>query len=530
MAILSKNCILNKILPILSLSIFFGAFYYFTSPMIWLDIRNVREASLLWMDEGFHLQSIQRMQSKQTLELLHAAYTGFYSNISYFFSWLLSGFTEKIPTNLFILGSRLISYICIQVLILISFWRFLRLLGSWQWAFLGMCFVGMQRGSYFFSITMHPEPPMLLGIVISIFAATEYLRRSQFHFLALVCLGTALAIGSKLQALLLLPWVMILFLLGLWIWRITNFKIIFLWMIGSLASFLIGIMLFTPYQVFHWSRLVQGINHERKVQTYSGVNFFEWIEYAASNELIGNYYSILLLLSFYLFAHGMYKNRKNYREWLKEPLPSLYLVNLIWVLIGVGYVFVEVEVLIARYLIHVTPSLMIMTFLGVYWLANILSNKKKKTYTILLVILILIGIQQQTKHASFDFKVRQRIANRIVHIRQAMSDLKKIVPKDSHILNPRGQHLDSQWFKNINRENPNMKIFEKSRIEYLLIERDYLRNLKREGVSWDASGTEDIYKDEIKFINTLERDGHNGRFEVLREFHKASLTLYRKKF
>ena len=47
-----KNQLFTRVLPIVSVSVFLGAFYYFTAPMIWLDIRNAREADLLWLDEG----------------------------------------------------------------------------------------------------------------------------------------------------------------------------------------------------------------------------------------------------------------------------------------------------------------------------------------------------------------------------------------------------------------------------------------------------------------------------------------------
>jgi len=93
-----------------------------------------------------------------------------------------------------------------------------------------------------------------------------------------------------------------------------------------------------------------------------------------------------------------------------EKIIPLFITNLIWVLIGTGYVFVEVEVLIARYLIHVAPSLMLLTFVGVYWLSVTPSTKRQLTGIILLIIIIAAGLQQQTKHASFDFKVRKRIA------------------------------------------------------------------------------------------------------------------------
>ena len=135
--------------PFICLSAFLGAFYYFTAPMLWLDIKNAREADLIWLDEGLHLRSIERMQSQPTWELLHPAYTAFYTNLSYAISWLLNSSAETIPTSTFISGSRWASYLCVQSLMLIVFWRLSKLLRSWKWAFLGMCFVGMQRGSFF---------------------------------------------------------------------------------------------------------------------------------------------------------------------------------------------------------------------------------------------------------------------------------------------------------------------------------------------------------------------------------------------
>ena len=166
--------------PFLYVSVFLGAFYYFTAPMLWLDIKNAREAGLIWLDEGLHLRNIERMQSQSTWELLHPAYTAFYSHLSYAISWFFSILDESISTSTFISGSRWASYLCVQSILLIVFWRVSKLLRSWRWAFLGMCFFGMHRGSFFYSITMHPEAPMLLGIVIAIFAATEYLCQPRF--------------------------------------------------------------------------------------------------------------------------------------------------------------------------------------------------------------------------------------------------------------------------------------------------------------------------------------------------------------
>ena len=517
---------LDIILPFLYVSVFLGAFYYFTAPMLWLDIKNAREAGLIWLDEGLHLRNIERMQSQSTWELLHPAYTAFYSHLSYAISWFLSILDETISTSTFISGSRWASYLCVQSLLLIVFWRVSKLLRSWRWAFLGMCFLGMQRGSFFYSTTMHPEAPMLLGIVIAIFAATEYLCYPRFFKVLLIFLALALAISSKIQALLLLPWAGTIGLLGLWTGQIKDIRTIVLWIIGSFMTLIVSLLLFTPYQIFYWERLWEGIKFERIVQTYAEVNLIEWFKYTVSNELVGYSYSVLLLFTLIHFIKKVYLNRKNLREWLGNPVPALFVSNLILVLFGLGYVYLSVEVLIARYLTHVVPSIMFLTFIGVYWLSFIPKNKSQFAWLVFLAILVVAGMQQQTKHASFDFRVRKQIAERLVHIRQAIIEIKNILPRESYILDPPGQYIDSQWFVNANYWYPTNQNVNNSKIEYLLLSEDYPGSLKREGVSLKDSSKSKEYQEKIKFWEALTQHGLDRQFLVKREFKKAKLILY----
>ena len=75
-----------------------------------------------------------------------------------------------------------------------------------------------------------------------------------------------------------------------------------------------------------------------------------------------------------------------------------------------------------------------------------------------------------------------------------------------------------------------MQIIKQSIIEFLLIHEGYLASLKREGVPGEGSGTESVYRDEIKFMSELTLDGVGEKFQVLREFPKARLTLYHRKY
>jgi len=527
--------ILNHIRPLLCVCIFLGTFYYFTSPMLWLEVQNPREASLLWTDEGLHLKSIERMQSNQNGELLHAAYTAFYTNLSYVFSWLINGLEGNISTKNFITGSRWASYLSIQSIILLVFWRLSKIFGSWKWAFLGMSFVGMQRGSFFYSITMHPESTMLLGIVIAMFSATEYLRNPRFTMLLWVSFGSALAISSKLQALLLLPWSCIIGLLGLWIGGIKEIKTIFLWTIGSFMTLICCVFLLTPYQIFHFQRLWNGIQAERNMGAAGGwdtnneLNIFDWISYSVSNELLGYSFSFLLVLTIFPFIKQITQNSKNLRGWLSSPICALFITNLIWLIIGSGYIFVTVESLVSRYLIHVAPSLMLITFIGVYWLYIPPKNLFNKFWLVFLFFFVAAGLQQQTKHGSFDFKVRKRVAKRFIHIRKVMDDLKIIVPKESRILNPLGQQIDTHWFVNVYQDQPTTNMVSKAKIEYLLIPEDYPGSLQREGVSIEDSKSSPEYREKINFWKSLVENGINDQFQVLRQFPEARVTLYERK-
>ena len=161
----------------------------------------------------------------------------------------------------------------------------------------GNVFCGYAARQFFYFIAMHPEASMLLGIVVAIFAATEYLCHPRFFKVSLIFLGLALAISSKIQALLLLPWAGTIGLLGLWIGQIKDIRTIFLWISGSFMTLIGSLLLFTPYQIFYWQRIWQGIQSERLVQTYAEVNLIDWVEYTVSNELVGYAYSVLLLFT-----------------------------------------------------------------------------------------------------------------------------------------------------------------------------------------------------------------------------------------
>ena len=141
-----------------------------------------------------------------------------------------------------------------------------------------------------------------------------------------------------------------------------------------------------------------------------------------------------------------------------------------------------------------------------------------------------MGIQQQTKHASFDFRVRKQIAERLVHIRQAIVKIKNIIPRESFVLDPPGQYLDSEWFLNVKHWDPTKQKILNSKIQYLLLSEDYPGSLKREGVSLKNSSKSIYYQEKIKFWKELTQHGLDGQFQVESVFKEARLTLYSRVF
>jgi len=346
--------------------------------MLWIDTQTANEAAVLWLDEGFHVRSLQNMQSNSTWKVLHPAATGLYYNLSYALSWVLNGGTAPISTQTFIMGLRWTSYLSIQALLLLVFFRIWALLKSWQWAFLAMCIVGMQQGSYYSAVTIHQEAPMLLGIVVALFAAADYLSNPRFLSLGFLSVAIAFAISSKMQAVFLLPWEAVIGVLGLWLGGVKSLKQGASWFFGALALLIAGMTAFTPYQVFHWQRLWNGLQAERNVQTFAKeLSSLEWLNYYIfSNTIIGYSYLVILFGTFITIFIQLKQNKGRLKLWIQDPLNSLFLACFLWFLVGAGYIFLRVQVLIGRYLIHVAPALMMMTFLGVYWMFH--SAKQKK--------------------------------------------------------------------------------------------------------------------------------------------------------
>ena len=104
--------------------------------------------------------------------------------------------------------------------------------------------------------------------------------------------------------------------------------------------------------------------------------------------------------------------------------------------------------------------------------------------------------------------------------------LKSILPRESRILNPNGQHIDSQWFFNVHTVDPTIQMLIQSKIEYLLMPESYAAGLQLEGVSLEASQKSAAYREKIYFWEALIENGTNGQFQVLRQFPKARLILY----
>jgi len=141
---------------------------------------------------------------------------------------------------------------------------------------------------------------------------------------------------------------------------------------------------------------------------------------------------------------------------------------------------------------------------------------------------VLTGLQQQTKHADFAFRIREQNMGRIPQIRNIANYLKTTVPSDARILNVSRVYVDSEYFSHIYYKAPTLKYVEKKNIEYLLLEKNYPLSLKREGVSLKISRQSVTYQQHLSFWNALMLDGVQGRFRIQKEFADIGLTLYQR--
>ncbi|MBF0352499.1 MAG: hypothetical protein HQM11_15820 [SAR324 cluster bacterium] len=508
----------------LILALFLFLWTWASWPVLTMDVRNAHEAAVLWSDEGRHIRTLEKMKSEKTLELLHPAYTGGYPNLSFLVTTVVEWWPLS-EMNPVITGSRITSWGCSILMLGTVFLGVWRLFGHWGWGLVAVLLTGTHRWIRFFAVTLHPEPPMLAGITIALVSGAFYLRNPRFHYLGWMAAGSALAIGSKLQALMLIPWMAVIGLTGLWKSRQTSAQVVITWGMGALGIFLGGLLLITPWQLLHPQRLWEGIQSERNFQSMNHLGVTEWLEYITSNELLGIPYSLLLSGFIAGMLFQCYRTSWNLRIWLDKPENALFFGSLLWVCVSMGHVILSVNVLIARYVTHAVPALMLMLTTGLFRARN---SRWPKGLQAMILLLLILGLQQQAKHTQRDFDRRLQMSEKIAGIRQVMNEIQHLVPHEAVILSPRLQFIESSIFPKALGMEPTESVIRETRPEFLLLPDDYLRLLRKEGVAEKIYTQTPEYVTKAQFWHKLREHGFYGQFRVYRSWPEANITLYQR--
>ena len=164
----SNQYFLNKIkdkFDLISLLVLIGLINYFSYPMITLKYNNLNEIYYQWWDEGVHVKNILKMINENTLELEHLASTAFYHIQSASLSLIIGNLNPNFSDV--VLSSLIISSFWIQVSIFVYYIFLNTIFKSKVTVLFGLLAFGTHSSILFHSAIVHPEGPMIFGIIIS---------------------------------------------------------------------------------------------------------------------------------------------------------------------------------------------------------------------------------------------------------------------------------------------------------------------------------------------------------------------------
>ena len=469
------------------------------------------EIHYMWWDEWFHIQGIERMQDHQTMELIHPAYTALYIHTSYFLSALLSKETV-ISLSEFVQGSLLASSLITQLNIVLFYFFINHFTKNRAFALLCAVLFGTQRWVIFHSAVIHPEPPMLLGITLALIGSTYFFLEGKTKMLILASIGCAMAIASKPQAILVLP-----SCAGVMMYGFAIHKIAFTEALKKIAYGIVvlifSLFVLTPYQMFHLDKLIAGIQGEREVQTVvENSQIWNWIKYLVSNEYLGAFYLTILFFGGLLYFFERNKMSPVYR--------AIWVNSLFYVVFGVLYIVLQVNNLIARYLLHTLPALALL--IGICYLLLMKHQYQRGNLLIkVLISLILIGgIQQQIKHAKLSFSGREKALDEIQQIHQFTTELEQIVGTDENMAGLNFRFLRKTHFEFTEKYN----IFDVQKYRYVILNTHYTGY-------WEGSKqkkNEEVLRFQ-KILETMNQRLLSHSYKLIKDYFHGKIQVYQMK-
>ena len=420
----------------------------------------------------------------------------------------------------------------------VVFYGLLRLVHSWKWAGVGVALVITNQSILKYGVTLHPEPLMLLGLTIALFFSVFYLQNPNFVCLMWMSLAMSLAIAGKIQAMICLPWLGMVALFGIWKQNRRFLQTLFLWGSGSLLFFVLGLLLLTPYQLLHFSRLVEGLAGEQDFQaSHTPLSIFDWLAYLVSDAFVG-YAFTLLLLSYFLRLVLRIKSLSNIfslslRQQLNQPEKALLFSTTSYLIWGLFYIVVTVDILVERYLLHALPALILLVWLSCYTLFPWLYTRNRIALFGYLLIL-LAGIQQQIKFSELYFRGRLYTMNKVYLIREFTTTIQQLVPRDAPLLHPVDRFgavsaVNPTWFTALYFMQPTHQLVQAHNIQYLLLPINYRDAvLQWEGRVAPFPDDHPLVAETVRFWDDLKNTGITGTFQQKQTFPELQLELYER--
>ncbi len=493
---------------------------------------NSVEAWFFWVDEGAHLDTLEQMQDKQTLRLLHQAYTAFYPNLSFLGAWLYSGMQMPIASEAFAFASKAVSLLSMNGVLLLGFVVVYYACGSFGWALLGMGLIAGQRLHLLYATRMHPEALMLLFTVLALYAGMRLLREGKLLHLCWLAAGVGWAIGTKLQVVFLLPWAGLLFLATLWRWRHHRPWFHWLgWIAVATVCGLGALLMATPYQLWNFQDLVQGILVENKIRDYyPALSLWKWTSVVWSELHLGPFFSVMFGIA--LIGGGY----RVLHEWRRQGVailndgPSvLYLTQVLWLVIGAGYIVTTYRVFAHRYLIQVHVSFLLIFLVGLYWWMKAKRPFYHKASLILVGILVFGGIQGQWRHTRRDIEQRQKIQNIVEKQRGLPQEFLQYIAADSVIAHTRRVYVPLSVFPNAFAlyHDVVQQVLHHPHLDYLIVNRNYRPGMRGHTL---LRGSPEVQAQTVQFWEALEADGVQGQFRIVKEYPDLDVTVYQRVF
>ena len=474
----------------ISLLVLIGLINYFNYPMISIKYNNLNEIYYQWWDEGVHVKNILKIINENTLEIEHLASTAFYHIQSAGLSLLIGNLKPNLSDV--VLSSLIISSFWIQASVIIYCIFLNTIFKSKVTIIFGLYAFGTHSSILFHSAVIHPEGPMIFGIIVSLFGSLRFFTNPTKYNLIFTTVGLGISLAGKVQSILNLPSIILIYLISVYRKKIIINSILIQISIVFI-TLILTLLITTPYQIIRFDKLLVGILHEKNVQSFSSQPaLLDLLNFIISNNFVGNYYLILIIISLIILFIN--------KEYNKIEI-NLFLLISISILVPLLYNILFLNVMINRYYIHMLPALILMI---TYFFDILIKLNRNRLIKYFAVILVLIGIQQHIKTADFYFSKRKGIINEIKIINSIENFLSQQILNDEKILGLGFKFFQEPNF-NFDQYPSNQPI---KNYQFIITSKNFSKPQFYEGSSSLLPGEEEDQKMRRNIIYELENNNY----------------------